>query len=163
MSDKNNDKTELKNKILEGIAQLKSKKQIAYEIGITVSAIEYRIRNMRKQGIEVTDLKKEQDRIILERLDNKYSIKEIAEELGYTVPTIRKRIKKIQNKKIESQEEQEELEKQTKQPMETYISKENIIKELLQLKKTRNATDEQIKQLGVIFGITENDLSNEER
>lgn len=95
-------KTEIDKKILDGLSRGKTQTEIGKELGLTKSTISYRIKMMKKDGVEISETRKTKiENIILNRLREGKTQKEIAEELGVKQQAISIRISRMREDGVE--------------------------------------------------------------
>ncbi len=123
-------------KTLEYLEKGLSQAEIARIFGVTDGAITHRIKRMQEKGIEISQNKKELDEIdnkIIEGLSEGLSKSEIAKKINMSKAGINYRTKKMQKNDKKKSEE--------------------LVKGIMNLIKTRNATMEQIKIIANYYGV----------
>ena len=107
---KSNSKVEeFNNKILEGLAERKTQREIAQDLGVKEGVISYRIKQMKANGVGLPlvkplRIKKKQndetDNIILEGLANGKSQNELAKDLNISTQRVSQRIKAMKERGV---------------------------------------------------------------
>ena len=159
---------EIDKKILEGLDEGKTQTQIAKELNLSRQVVYARIKKMPKYGIKISNKKEEINRLILEQLSAGKTKKQISEELNLSFNSIYKRINTMKKHGIEIPDipKRKIQKKNPKNKKSEEIDEKALIEKILELKETKNATDEQIILLARYYKVEDEILkvlSNKER